>query len=517
MAAATISDSAATDGAPAPGSAAELAAFRDLQARLAPMYQRVFPDPRAPRTVVVVPSLSLDREVLARITGVHHYEERMLSLLLLLRLPRTRVIFLSSTPIAEPIIDYYLHLLPGIPAQHARARLTLLACHDTAPLPLSGKLLARPRLLAAIRAAVEDPAAAHMVCFNVAGAERTLALRLGIPIYGCDPELLPLGSKSGGRRLFREAGVPLPEGVEDLRDEADLVEAVVELRRRAPALRRAVVKLDEGFSGEGNALLDLADAPSGGGLAAWVRGRLPSLGFEARGMSWELYRAKLQEMRGVVEAFVEGAEKRSPSAQFRIDPLGRLETVSTHDQVLGGPGGQIFLGCRFPADAAYARAIQAEATKAAQALRERGVRGRFGIDFVSVRDGPGWRHLAIEINLRKGGTTHPFQMLQFLTDGRYDPETASFGAAGGRPCCYVASDNVESPRYRGLTPADLIDIAVMNGLHFHAATLEGVVFHMIGALSEFGKLGVVCVAGSAGRALRLYRDTLAVLDREAGG
>jgi hypothetical protein len=84
------------------------------------------------------------------------------------------------------------------------------------------------------------------------------------------------------------------------------------------------------------------------------------------------------------------------------------------------------------------------------------------------------------------------------------------------PCRYVASDNVESERYRGLTPADLIDIAVVNGLHFHAATLEGVVFHMIGALSEHGKLGLVCVAASAERAVALYDDTLALLDREAG-
>ena len=47
--------------------------------------------------------------------------------------------------------------------------------------------------------------------------------------------------------------------------------------------------------------------------------------------------------------------------------------------------------------------------------------GRFAIDFVSVRDAAGsWSSYAIELNLRKGGTTHPFLTLQFLTDGRYD-------------------------------------------------------------------------------------------------
>ena len=79
---------------------------------------------------MVLPSLSIDQDVMSRIAGMHHYEERMLGMLMLLRLPRTRLIYLTSQPISETIIDYYLHLLQGVPAQHARARLTLLACFD---------------------------------------------------------------------------------------------------------------------------------------------------------------------------------------------------------------------------------------------------------------------------------------------------------------------------------------------------------------------------------------------------
>jgi len=500
----------------AEGLAAEQAAFQALQARLPMMFRALFPDPRAPRTVVIVPSLSLDTDVLAKIRGAHHYEERMLCLLLLLRLPRTRVIYVTSQPIADSIIDYYLHLLPGIPTQHARGRLTLISCHDSAPLPLAQKLLDRPRLLERIRAAIADPAAAHMSCFNVSALERRLAVRLGVPIYGCDPALLPLGSKSGGRRIFRAAGVTIPDGVEDIGDVRQLAAALAELRQRNPGLRRAVVKLNEGFSGEGNATFRFDGAPDGAGLAAWIEDRLPRLTFEARAMGWETYAAKIAQMGAIAEVFVEGAEKRSPSAQFRVDPLGRVEAISTHDQVLGGMTGQVFLGCRFPADADYRLAIQAEGRKAAEALRERGVLGRFGIDFVSVRENGAWRHSAIEINLRKGGTTHPFLMLQFLTDGRYDADTGEFLTPAGRPCCYQATDNLEAPHYRGLTPEDLIDIAVMNGLHFHGATQEGVAFHLIGALSEFGKLGLMAVADTPARADALYRETIEVLDRDGG-
>jgi PGM1 C-terminal domain len=238
------------------------------------------------------------------------------------------------------------------------------------------------------------------------------------------------------------------------------------------------------------------------------------MSFEARGMTFELYQTKLAAMRGIAEEFMAGAVKQSPSAQFRVTPTGVIEPVSTHDQVLGGANGQIFLGCRFPADNAYRLEIQAQGEKAARVLAKKGVLGRFGIDFVSVKDGDAWRHVAIEINLRKGGTTHPFLMLQFLTDGYYDAASGQFFTPSGQPRCYYASDNLESERYRGLTPYDLVDIAVTNGLHFHAATGEGVAFHLIGALSEFGKLGVVCIGETRARADDFYRRTVEVLDRE---
>jgi hypothetical protein len=39
-------------------------------------------------------------------------------------------------------------------------------------------------------------------------------------------------------------------------------------------------------------------------------------------------------------------------------------------------------------------------------------------------------------------------------------------------------------------------------------------FHLIGALSEFGKLGTVCIGDSRVSAEKFYHDTIAILDRE---
>src|SRR5918993_4403620 len=503
-------------GMPTPGSAEELRRFARIQERLAPMFRRIFAYPRAPRTIVVVPSLSLDAEELEKISGVHHYEERMLCMLMLLRMPRTHLVLVTSQPIATPIVDYYLHLLPGVPFRHARRRLTLLSCYDASKLPLTQKIFDRPRLMERIWSAIPDPDTAHITCFNSTPLERTLTVKLNIPLYANDPELAHLGSKSGSREVFREAGVPMPDGFEHLRDEQDVTEAVIELKRRHPEVRRVVIKLNEGFSGEGNAIFPCEDAPEGEDLARWVRDELPRrIRFEASDETWEHYCHKFAEMGGIVESWVEGGEVRSPSVQCRINPLGEAAVVSTHDQVLGGPSGQIFLGSSFPANEAYSRDIKEAGQKVGKVLKERGALGRFAIDLISVRRGEGWEHAAIEINLRKGGTTHPYLILRFLTDGTYDPDEGLYCTPTAKPCYYYASDNLQSPVYKGLTPDDLVDIAVDNGLHFDGASQQGVVFHLIGALSQYGKVSTVCIGDSHENALMFYRDTVAVLDREA--
>ena len=176
---------------------------------------------------------------------------------------------------------------------------------------------------------------AHITFFTVTPLEKKLALKLDLPIYGTDPELAYWGSKSGSRKIFKEAGIDLPAGSEDLTSAADITEALAALKREKPELKRAVVKLNEGFSGEGNALFDFRGAPESG-LKPWIANRLPDLIFEADGMTLDAYLEKFKLMGGIVEEFLEGKTKRSPSAQFRVDPTGNLEVISTHDQVLGG-------------------------------------------------------------------------------------------------------------------------------------------------------------------------------------
>src|SRR5437660_4628877 len=238
--------------------------------------------------------------------------------------------------------------------------------------------------------------------------------------------------------------------------------------------------------------------------------------FELKGITYDSYMKKLEERKGIVEERITGDEFRSPSVQLRVTPLGAVELLSTHDQLLGGPSGQSYLGCVFPADSGYASLITREATKVGKRLAKEGVIGRFALDFVVVRSNGKWEPYAIEINLRKGGTTHPFLTLQFLTDGAYNPDTAIFTAPNGRQKFFVASDHVESPSYRTLTPDDLFDIVVRHDLHFDQTRQTGVVFHMMSALCDFVRQGLTAVGNSHEDAKAMYERAVAVLDQETG-
>ena len=495
--------------------AALQARFDALQERLVPLWSSMQSMTADEQTIVVVPSLSLD---LVEGSGliVQPYEERMLFLLFLLRQPRARMVYVTSEPILPSVVDYYLDLIPDVPHHHARSRLDLVPVLDSSSRPLSAKLLERPRLMERIRALVADPRRAHLVPFITTDLERDLALQLGIPMYGSDPRFADYGTKTGGRRLFEEEGVAHPLGRRDLWSLDAVVDAVVDLRAQKPAMGQVIVKLNEGVSGDGNAVVDLGAVPAPGdpGEAAAVRTAVEAMQFEA-GTTLAAYVATLERWGGVVEERIQGHGFVSPSVQLRVTPLGDLELLSTHDQLLGGPSGQAYLGCVFPADPAYAPLISAEAMKVGRRLAREGVLGRFALDFVAVRnEADEWEGYAIEVNLRKGGTTHPFLTLSYLTDGTYDAGTATFTTPAGETKHLVASDHVDSPDYRGLTPDDVFDAVVRHGLHWDKARQVGVVFHMLSALTSQGHLGMTAIGNSPEHARELYDRAVAVLDAE---
>lgn len=474
----------------------------DVQGRLGAVLEANRPDSTVPHFVVVLPSFSVGESLLShygdRIPSLEH---RFLLAMLMLRIRSVRVAMVMSRHPGEETLDYYFDLLQTVP--DARERFDLVVVDDPSVRPIAPKLLERPDLIVHIKD-LADGMPAMIEPWNVSQAESDLADALGMPINGTPPDVWPIAYKSSGRRLMAGAGVPVPAGREHLHTTEDAVTAIEALRAANPGLGAVIVKHDNSGAGDGNAVIDLSGLEAAGSRTARarLRSRVRSL------PPW--YLADLGK-GFVVEERIVGDRFSSPSVQLDILADGQVRVLASHEQILGGDDGQVYTGCRFPADPAYAASISRHARAVGEALAEHGALGRAGVDFVTSSTGSGdWEVHALEINLRKGGTTHPFAALRHLVPGAYDPEAGVYRTEDGRTKCYSATDNLVDEAWTGIAPVEVIDAVRAAGLAFGNGS--GVVLHMLSCLAIDGRFGLTAIADTPQEADRLVDATREAVD-----
>ena len=478
--------------------------FAALQAGLAPAQALNKPGSTTPHVAVIVPSFGLHSTVLAHYAPLlaaleHRY---LLPALMLRRIPSCEYVLITSHDPGDDVLDYYARLADPADPADIRRRLHIALVPDPSPRGVAEKLLDRPDLVAALKERI-DGRSAILEPWNVTQAEVQLALQLGTPLNGTSPDLWPLGFKSAGRKLFRDAGVPTPEGVEDVTDRDQIASAIALIRRARPRLQRVVVKQDNSVAGDGNFILptqregrrvpvDQLRESCLDGAPDWFANDLRA--------------------GGVVEEMVVASTVTSPSCQITIGPDGSVAVLSTHEQVLGGENGQVYTGCSFPADPAYAGVLAEQSLAIGQQLAAAGALGRAGIDFVACRRRGRWQVFALEINLRRGGTTHPFSVLRHLVPGQYDAPAGVWRAEEGGSRCYHSSDGFKDPAWTGLKPGEAIAAVAEAGLEFDHATGTGVVLHMLNGLTVDGRMGVTAIGVDQAQARALYDGTRAAIN-----
>jgi hypothetical protein len=445
--------------------------------------------------LIALPSFSVGGSLL------DHYAERIPALehrylnahLLLHRIEGCELVFVSCQGPVDEVVEYYTSLVPEHLRESVRARFRTVVVDDPSHRSVAAKLLDRPDLLEELRASFRGRPA-FIEPWTVTADEVEVAARLDAPINGTAPSLWPLGFKSAGRKLFRDVGVPVPFGVEDVSSLADVADAIATIREQRPRAPGAIVKLDDSGAGDGNMVIDLS--PKVGGDVMEQLRALP-----------ESYVEELKE-GGVVEERIAGDRFTSPSVQVEIGPRGDVSVLATHEQVIGGDSGQVYTGCRYPADAAYAAELGRHGARVGEALAALGVLGRLSVDFVAAADHDGdWSLYALEVNLRKGGTTHPYAVLRNLVPGRYDVERGEWCAAGGSSRAYCSTDNLVDERWIGLPPGDVISAVADAGLHFDHEAGTGVVLHMLSGLGIDGRFGYTAIGRTPDEAATMEEAT----------
>jgi hypothetical protein len=429
-----------------------------------------------------------------RIPALEH--RYLVTSLMLHRIETCELVFLTCQAPDSRVLDYYASLVPRGQRGSARTRFRLAVVPDDSPRPIAAKLLDRPDLMAALRASFTNRPA-FIEPWNVTQREVDVAEQLQVPIDGPASGLWHLGFKSSGRRLFMEADVPHPTGREDVRTLNDLLAAITEIRKERPSATGAVVKLDDSGAGDGNVIIEFDHLDKRGlALPDWYLHELPS--------------------GAVVEELITGPSFTSPSVQVELTPFGEVKVLATHEQVLGGDTGQVYIGCRFPADPAYVSELARHGEAIGKLLANRGVVGRLSVDFAATRNASGkWHIYALEINLRKGGTTHPYVVLSHLVPGSYDPDAGEWQASDGTRRWYWATDNLVDESWLGLAPDTVIRAVAAEGLHFDPRTGTGVVLHMLSCLAIDGRLGLTAIGRAPAQAAELYERTSDAVQRHA--
>jgi hypothetical protein len=264
-----------------------------------------------------------------------------------------------------------------------------------------------------------------------------------------------------------------------------------------------VIKLDNSSTGDGNRVVRFADSSTAAELQAAVESLEP----------W--YLSDLAS-GAVVEELVTGHELSSPSVQVDIAPGRRVEVIATHEQVLGGSNGQVYVGCRFPARPGYGNLLASCGAAVGKLLAEQGAMGRLCVDFAAARSASlGWRLYGLEINLRKSGTSHPLSLLQSLVPGHYDGAPGRWWGHDGSERCYCSTDSLVDPAWLGRPADDVVNAVRSAGLEFDPRSGIGTVLHTFIGLEIDGRIGLTTIGRSPRHAERLYQAAVAAIEARA--
>lgn len=450
-------------------------------------------------TILSIPSLSLPNEVLDGIVGINHYETRSMWSVLRAMNPGTNVLFVTSEKINANSIDHLLNLLPN--SEEVRDRIKFFHLENKKlstnrnSSSLARRVLDCPEILEEIKNQI-DPETTYLDPFLSTEVEEKLGEYFGIPVLGVSPEFKYFQGKSGNKKIFNDCLVPHAQGLSDINSLEQLYTAIETLWSENPHCQKMVLKLNEGVSGNGNAILRLPIAfseflaYSSLERKIFLKACLELLEFQSKVLDWESYCAQIPKGM-IIEVWLDGKKKYSPSCQGVISPKGKVEILSTHEQILD-QAGQTYLGCIFPAKWDYRQKIQSYTMRIGKEMAKKGIIGPYAVDFMVV-DG---NIFAIEINLRQGGTTHPYQLAKHLTSSRFDYRTGTLRTEGNQKIYYQSNDNWLDEKLKGKAISSLLDFMVQNHVTYNPLLKSGVIFHMLGTMKENGKIGFTVIGAS---------------------